>query len=53
MDNDLSNQKGKIKAAPPTNNDQLGENASDEFGQKYDNKNNVKTSSGSVNKGQK
>lgn len=40
MDNHKINPKEKPKIAPGYNNDQLGENASGEFDQSYDNKSN-------------
>ena len=39
MDNDRKNKK--IKTAPAIKNDQLGENASEEFSKDYDNKGNT------------
>lgn len=38
MDNQKKNPKAKSKIAPSFNNDQLGENASNEFAKEYDNK---------------
>ena len=40
MDNNKKNLKGKTKIAPKVSNDQLGENASEEFAKDYDNKSN-------------
>lgn len=52
MDNNKKNVKGKFKAAPKVNNDQLGENAMEEFAKDYDNKNNS-TASKAKNKNNK
>lgn len=40
MDNSKKSSTDKMKIAPSTHNDQLGENATTEFAQDYDNKNN-------------